>query len=326
MVYENIICVCLHQPPNIADLFPDLPLMLLREAIYCIENDEPTYSGGSALGLYLQLLATSLHLHPPWLTEFWPDASDVMTKALEVENPPRQMITMALAIVLRQEACSTQVQQLLIPLICQVMEQSQEDDEVTVSGLGILSNKKLRPSMRQMLGVWSPVVLAVLGNGENEDVLLQGVRLLACLADAIDLGENEWYFARPLIKLNQGADSSDNIKLLAAATLRKLRKVQIPESMAIKLVSEQHTLRGIALISIAIQRCRVSQLGSPGARHRPTFRGDVAKKSNPYKTSSSDMGSRAACSSRYSITLCMAPKPLSVDDGRFKRTCLRYGC
>lgn len=73
-----------------------------------------------------------------------------------------------------------------VPLICQALITSPDDETVWLEGLRLLSSAKLRHALRHTSSIWLPLLLKGLEVTKSERIILESLRLLIEAADILE--------------------------------------------------------------------------------------------------------------------------------------------
>ncbi|WVQ82636.1 hypothetical protein IAT38_004768 [Cryptococcus sp. DSM 104549] len=102
----------------------------------------------------------------------------------------------------------------MVPLICQALITSPEDETVWLEGLRLLSNPKLRPALPLTSSIWLPLLLKGLEVTKPRTVTAAALRLLVQVAETLEPMKN--CLVKPLRALGKEDDVAEMYELLRA--------------------------------------------------------------------------------------------------------------
>lgn len=74
----------------------------------------------------------------------------------------------------------------MVPLICQALTTSPQNEEVWLHGLTLLASPKLRQAMNMTFSIWLPLLIKALDTARPQPVILAGLRLLSQVAETLE--------------------------------------------------------------------------------------------------------------------------------------------
>ena len=102
----------------------------------------------------------------------------------------------------------------MVPLICQALTTSSNDETVWLEGLRLLTNPKLRTAMGMTSSIWLPLLLKGLESSKPQDIILTALKLLAGLTETLEPMKS--CLVKPLRALGKKADIADTEELSTA--------------------------------------------------------------------------------------------------------------
>ena len=102
----------------------------------------------------------------------------------------------------------------MVPLICQALTTSPNDETVWLEGLRLLTNPKLRTAMGMTSSIWLPLLLKGLEPFKPRNVVRTALQLLAGLSETLEPMKS--CLVKPLRALGRNADIADTEELANA--------------------------------------------------------------------------------------------------------------